>query len=80
MPEQINRFTYGEIIDYLYGYELREARANNRARMIMAAFCGEDPTKFWPLFTDEQHEETEVEEEQQGSDQLKKLALLLGAI
>lgn len=44
--------TIGEVLDYLYGYELREANANNRARCIMAAFIGEDPQSIWPLFTD----------------------------
>jgi len=67
--------TTGEVLDWLYGYEVREANANNRARCIMAAFIGEDPQKIWPLFTDNKSEE--INETPQEA--LKRFASLMGA-
>ena len=69
--------TIGEVLDYLYGYEVREANANNRARCIMAAFIGEDPQKIWPLFTDTR-EEPQISETPQEA--LKRFASLMGAV
>lgn len=41
--------TFGEILDYLSGYEMREARANHRARMVMMAMNGLSPEENWEL-------------------------------
>lgn len=51
-PWEFKRMKIGEVTDFLHGYELREAKRNNRARRIMSAMCGEDPMEIWPLFTD----------------------------
>lgn len=68
--------TIGEVLDYLYGYELREANANNRARCIMAAFIGEDPQSIWPLFTDINLSP----KDESPQEALKRFASLMGAI
>jgi len=60
---------------FLYGYEVREANANNRARCIMAAFIGEDPQKIWPLFTDDKI----IEIDETPQEALKRFASLMGA-
>jgi len=50
---------FGEVLDYLHAYELREAKANHRARMIMVAMNGLTPEENWPIAAFDQQPEEE---------------------
>lgn len=77
--------TFGQVLDYLYGYEKRQALANNRARNIMSAFAGVDPHELWPLFIDKDflidedlEHEAEHDIERESANSVQILSILFG--